>query len=262
MRGVGLIKFLRGEYVDGVTMRSKFYKKGDMVFISHLDLIRVFERAIRRADIPIVYTQGFNPHPIMAFATALGIGVASESEYIDIQLSDNTSGELFKNKLNSVLPEGLKIIKSKAIPDKAKSLMSIIDSSSYLVRLKTKKILNRADINQHIENLLDREIIIESKPKKQRRNRRNREVQFKETNIRPFIKSIKLFSLEGYEILLEMHLAAGSRGNLKPEVVVEKLYELTDLPTEQYETRVKRLNLFVERNGKLLTPLDEDVWDV
>ncbi len=245
-----------------VIMRSRFYKKGDMVFISHLDLIRVFERAIRRADIPVAYTQGFNPHPIMAFATALGIGVASEGEYIDIKLSDNMSSELFMNELNSVLPEGLKIIKSKVITNKAKSLMSIICSSTYLVKLKTKKLLNETDIKQHIKNLLDREVIIELRQKKQRRGHRSRKPEFREIDIRPFIKSIELFSLSGQEVLLKMHLAAGSRGNLKPEVVVDKLHELTDLPIEQYETRVKRLDLFVDREDKFITPLDEDVWNV
>lgn len=245
-----------------ITMRSRFYKKGDMVFISHLDLIRVFERAIRRADIPVAYTQGFNPHPIMAFATALGIGVASEGEYIDIQLSDDMNSELFMNKLNSVLPEGLKIIKSKAITNKVKSLMSIICSSTYLVKLKTKKLLNETDIKQHIKNLLDREIILELKQRKQRRGRRNKKPEFREINIRPFIKSIELFSLNEHEVLLKMHLAAGSQGNLKPEVVVDKLHELIDLPIEQYETRVKRLDLFVDREDEFITPLDEDVWNV
>ena len=245
-----------------VTMRSRFYKKGDMVFISHLDLIRVFERAIRRAGIPVTYTQGFNPHPIMAFATALGIGVASEGEYIDIQLSADMDSELFMSRLNSVLPDGLKIIKSKKISNKAESLMSIICSSIYLVKLKTKRLLNETDIKKHIGNLIDREVIIELKQKKQRRGHRNKKPEFREINIRPFIKDIELFLLNEHEILLKMHLAAGSRENLKPEVVVDKLYELTGLPIEQYETRIKRLDLFVDIEDKFITPLDEDVWNV
>ncbi len=164
-------------------MRSRFYKKGDMVFISHLDLIRIFERATRRADIPIDYTQGFNPHPIMAFATALGVGVASEGEYIDMQLSNNMDNELFMKKLNNVLPDGLKIIKSKIITDNAKSLMSIIRSSTYLVKLRTKKLLSETDMKQHIDNLLDRKVIVELKQKKQRRGRKNRKPEFREVNI-------------------------------------------------------------------------------
>ncbi|MDI9476802.1 MAG: TIGR03936 family radical SAM-associated protein [Natronincolaceae bacterium] len=243
-------------------MRSRFYKKDEMVFVSHLDLIRIFERAIRRANIPVAYTQGFNPHPIMAFATALGVGVASEGEYIDIQLTDNMNGELFMDKLNDVLPEGLKIIESRIIADKAKSLMSIICSSTYLVKLKAKELLNEADIKQCIENLLDREEIIEVKQKRQRRGRRSSDSGFKQINIRPLIKNIELVSLDKYEVLLKMHLAAGSRGNLKPETVVQKLCELTDLSIEQYETRVKRLDLFIDKDNEFLTPLDEDAWNI
>ncbi len=245
-----------------ITMRSRFYKKGDMVFISHLDLIRVFERALRRANIPVEYTKGFNPHPIMAFATALGVGVASEGEYIDIQLSENMDSELFMNRLNNVLPKGLKIIKSKAVTEKVKSLMSIIHSSVYLVRLKTNKPLDRADIKGYIEDLLEKEVIIELRQRRRRRGRRNRKPEFRKINIRPLIKSIELFSLDGCEILLKMHLATGSRGNLKPEVVIDKLYELTNLPVQQYETRVKRLDLFVDKNGRSTTPMDEDVLNV
>ena len=245
-----------------ITMRSRFYKKGDMVFISHLDLIRVFERAVRRAGIPVAYTQGFNPHPIMAFATALGIGVASEGEYIDIQLSDDMDSELFMSRLNSVLPDGLEIIKSKKISDKAKSLMSIVCSSIYLVKLKTKRLLNETDVKQYIEDLLDREVIIERKQRKQKRGQRKKKPEFREINIRPFIRDIELFLLNEYEILLKMHLAAGSRGNLKPEVVVDKLHELAGLPIEEYETRIKRLDLFADREGKFMTLLDEDVWNV
>lgn len=245
-----------------ITMRSRFYKKGDMVFISHLDLIRVFERAIRRADIPVAYTQGFNPHPIMAFATALGVGIASEGEYIDIQLSDDMDSGLFMSRLNSVLPDGLKIIKSKKISNKAKSLMSIVCSSIYLVKLKTKRLLNETDIKQYIEDLLDREVIIERKQRKQKRGQRKKKPEFREINIRPLIRDIELFLLNEYEILLKMHLAAGSRGNLKPEVVVDKLHELAGLPIEEYETRIKRLDLFVDREGKFMTLLDEDVWNV
>lgn len=244
------------------TMRSRFYKKGDMVFISHLDLVRVFERAVRRANIPVAYTQGFNPRPIMAFATALGVGVASEGEYIDIQLSESVDANLFVERLNNVLPEGLKIIKSIAISNKAPSLMSIISSSTYLVKLKINEILDKAYIEENIEKLLNEEKIIELKQRKQKPHRRNRGPEFQEIDIRPWIKEIELFSLNDYEVILKMHLAAGSQGNLKPEVVIEKLNELTNIPIEVDETRVQRLDLFVDEDNKLITPLDKGEWNI
>lgn len=245
-----------------ITVRSRFYKKDDMVFISHLDLIRVFERAIRRAQLPVSYTQGFNPHPIMAFATALGIGTASDGEYIDIQLDENIDGESFKNRLNKVLPEGLKIIKSLIIDNKAASLMSIIDSSTYLVKVKTDKILDREDVAQEIKKFLSQETIIDLRQRRQRPGRRRRGPEFREVDIRPLIKGMEIFSLEDRQIIFKMHLSTGSKNNLKPEIVIDKLDELTNLPIQLGETRIHRLDLLVNRDGRLLTPLDEEVWSV
>lgn len=245
-----------------ITIRSRFYKKDHMVFISHLDLIRVFERAIRRANIPVSYTKGFNPRPIMAFATALGIGVASEGEYIDIQVSEDIDSNLFMDRLNKVLPDGLKIIKSVTIDSKAPSLMSIIDSSIYLVKLKISNLPDKLHVTQCIEDFLNKETIIETRERKQRRGRRNRGAQVREINIRPLIKGLELVSLIDDEAILKIHLSTGSKENLKPEIVVEKLHDLTDLPIQLEDTRIHRLDLFVNKNDKLMTPLDEDVWKV
>lgn len=240
-----------------ITIRSRFYKKGDMVFISHLDLVRVFERAVRRANIPVAYTQGFNPRPIMAFATALGVGVASEGEYIDIQLSEKLDSNLFTEKLNSVLPEGLKIIKSLAISNKEQSLMSIISSSTYLVKLQTKDILSKENIEGYIKKFLDYESIIELKEKKKKPHQKNRKPEFREINIRPLIKAVELFCIDNHEVILKMHLAAGSEANIKPEIVINKLKEITNLEIVEDKTRVQRLDLFKEEDGEYITPLDK-----
>ncbi|ABW19295.1 TIGR03936 family radical SAM-associated protein [Alkaliphilus oremlandii] len=242
-----------------VTIRSRFYKKGDMVFISHLDLVRVFERAIRRANIPVDYTQGFNPRPIMAFATALGVGVASDGEYIDVQLMEEMDAESFKDSLNHVLPEGLGIIKSLEISSKEQSLMSVVASSTYLVQFRTTELLEEDAINHQIKEFLAEESIIEIKEKKDKKNKgnhRNKKPVFSETNIRPWIHSITLFSLDQHTIVLKMDLAAGSQGNLKPEVVVQKMDELEKISIILDSVRIHRLDLFKEENGENKTPLD------
>lgn len=238
-----------------LTIRSRFYKKGDMVFISHLDLARVFERAVRRAELPVSFTQGFNPRPIIAFASALGVGVASGGEYVDIQISENIDVDAFMKKMNYVLPEGLKIIKSIAIGNKEKSLMSVVDSSSYLIKIKLDKILQNEYLEECIKNFLNLDSIIDLKKKKKKPNEKHKKTQFQEINIRPLIKSISLFSLNEYEAIFKMHLTAGNIGNLKPEIVVKKLSEIFELPIDQEETRVERLDLFKEEQGKYSTPL-------
>lgn len=243
-----------------ITIRSRFYKKGDMIFISHLDLVRVFERAIRRANIPVDYTQGFNPRPIMAFATALGVGVSSDGEYIDVQLRENLEADLFTERLNNVLPEGLKIIKSIVVSNKEKSLMSIISSSAYLVKLRMNNIITKEYIEESIQNFLSLESIIEIKEKKDKKKRsynKNKKPEFQEINIRPLIKDIKFMSLDNEDVILKMHLVAGSKGNLKPEVVITKLGEIMNMPIKIHEARIHRLDLFKESEGKYITPLEE-----
>jgi len=243
-----------------MTIRSRFHKKGDMVFISHLDLVRVFERAIRRANIPVGYTQGFNPRPMMSFATALSLGVASDGEYMDIQLSEELDADSFTDRLNNVLPEGLKVIKSLVISNKGQSLMSIIASSTYLVKLKMNDILSKEYIEEYIKEFLDSDSIIEMKEKKDKKKKsygKKKKPEFQEINIRPLIKDITLFSIDNLNVILKMHLATGSQGNIKPEVVIRKLYEFKDLPLEIEEIRIQRLDLFKEKNGECVTPLEE-----
>ncbi len=235
-------------------LRSRFYKKDDLVFISHLDLVRVFERAMRRGNIPISYTQGFNPHPIMAFATALGIGVSSEGEYIDIQLDERLSPEDFMQKLNSVLPEGLKIMQSAYIPSSEDSLMSLIKRSIYIVKGQVNVNVDRAELEDKIQEFLSLDEIIEIKEKKKKH--KNDKPKFQETNIREGIYQFDILSYDNYDIIFKMNLAAGSEKNLKPEVVIKKLAEITKLPINLESVRVHRLELLKEQMGDLVSIME------
>ncbi|AOY76860.1 TIGR03936 family radical SAM-associated protein [Clostridium formicaceticum] len=238
-------------------IRSRFHKKGDMIFISHLDLVRLFERAFRRGNIPISYTQGYNPHPIMAFATALGVGVSSEGEYIDIEIEEKLDLKDFMERLNHVLPEGLCITKSKYISQKEDSLMSVIQYSSYIVKVVFEKEVPEEILQEKLEEFLSLEEIIEVKEKKKKNyHKRSNKKQVQQVNIRPYILSIKVFKIVEKEVLLKMTLATGSSGNLKPEVVVKKFGEVAELQVNLEKTRVHRLELLTQIKPHDLTPLD------
>ena len=90
--------------------RLTYSKKGRAKFISHLDLMRTMQRAFKRAKLPVWYTQGFNPHPYIMFPLALALGTESEIEPMDIALLEEYSFDELKDRLNDVLPEGLKIM--------------------------------------------------------------------------------------------------------------------------------------------------------
>ncbi|SNS35003.1 radical SAM-linked protein [Anaerovirgula multivorans] len=238
-------------------IRSKFYKKDDMIFISHLDLVRLFERAFRRARIPIAYTQGFNPHPIMAFATALGIGISSEGEYIDIEVTEKIELKEFMDRLNNVLPKGLEVINSQYISKDQDSLMAIIQFSSYAVKIILTEKIDLEELKDKLNSFLDLKEIIEIKEKKKKKSyKKSYKNQVQEINIRDHIKHINIVKKEDNQVLLDMLLATGSSGNLKPETVVKKLQEKMELPIELDKTRVHRIELFKEIEPHFLTPLD------
>ena len=96
--------------MEKINLRAVFEKSGRAVFISHLDLLRTMQRAIKRSGIPVWYSQGFNPHIYLNFPLALSLGVTSRTEFMDFAVTEECDHNVIMDKLNSVMPEGLKII--------------------------------------------------------------------------------------------------------------------------------------------------------
>ena len=115
-------------------VRIKFRKYGVMRFIGHLDVMRYFQKAIRRAEIPIAFTTGYSPHMIMSFAQPLGVGVTSDGEYFDIEITEPISSEKAVAQLNAVMVEGVEVISFREISsDKKASGMTIVAAADYKV---------------------------------------------------------------------------------------------------------------------------------
>ena len=172
----------------------RYEKTENVKYVSHLDFVRMFGRALRRAHLPMAYSEGFNPHPLLGFALPLSVGYTSECEILEIALTENLSPEEVMTRLNAVLPEGVKILSAH----EGKSNMKKLDIALYQVYPEKTP----AGI---LEFLAMDEILIEKKTKS----------GIKETDIRPDIKDIKVTLGK-----IEMTLSAGSRANLKPEVVI------------------------------------------
>ena len=90
-------------------VRVKFAKEGAMKFIGHLDIMRYFQKAIKRAGIDVAYSEGFSPHMIMSFAAPLGVGVTSTAEYFDMEINTPISGKEAVKRLNEVMVEGMEV---------------------------------------------------------------------------------------------------------------------------------------------------------
>ncbi len=114
---------------------ARFEKSDEARFVSHLDVQRVFQRAMHRAAFPVAYSQGFNPHPLVAFATALAVGYTSSGEWLDVKLSDSLKPEKFVSELNNVLPSGFTVLEAREVEDNRKALTALMHAASYDVTL-------------------------------------------------------------------------------------------------------------------------------
>ena len=180
----------------------RYEKTEKTKYVSYLDFVRMFGRAMRRAHLPIAFSEGFNPHPLLTFALPLSVGYTSECEILEIVLAEVVSPEEIVEKLNFVLPEGVKILSAHV----GKSNMKKLDIAHYEVYPEKTP----AGV---LDFLLQKEIFIEKKTKS----------GIKEVDIRPDIKDIKVGLGK-----IEMILSAGSRANLKPEVVIAAMNKYID----------------------------------
>ena len=207
-------------------VRVKYCKDGPIAYISHLNLAQVFTRALRRADIPVVISSGFNPRFRISFGPPLPLGISSTSEYLDIRLKEEVKVEELTERLNLVLPQGLKILLAKTIPSSADSLIKVIDRASYVITLRIKeKLLDSAVKNQEDElRKLKQEVEKNNKRflnldkitvEKQTKN------GIKIVDIRPSILDIKVQKFKSPILKLSLEIRIGQQGNLNPRYVAK-----------------------------------------
>lgn len=186
--------------------RVKFRKNGVMKFIGHLDIMRYFQKAIRRAGIPIKFSEGFSPHMIMSFANPLGVGLTSDGEYFDIELREPISSKEAIQKLNEQMVEGMEVVSFVEIPEDKKSKgMTLVAGADYLSSVKSGVL--PADWKEKLDAFYAQEEILVWKETKKSN---------KEVNIKSMI-----YELRPENESIYMRVAAGSVQNLKPELVTD-----------------------------------------
>lgn len=217
-------------------LRIQYRKNGMMKFLSHLDMVRLVERSLRRGEMPLKFSQGFNPHPKIAFAAPLSVGVTSDYELVDIELTEEVDLNVFKEKFPTIFPAGIQMVRCQYL-EASKSLMSMVSDCAYAVKIAgCEETLTK--FAKVAERLLDQDELIVIKPSKDKRK------PDKEVNIRPLIKEFAVLDVNAEEVMLRMKLASGSVGNLKPETVVEQIAKLGELNIAPHEIRIHRVMLF------------------
>lgn len=235
------------------SIRVRFTRGDNVKFISHLDLMKVFERTLRRTGLPIAYSQGFNPHPQMVFGLPLSVGVTSEAEYADFELAENFEPPEFMERMNRELPGGI-VIKDAVIKASKGNIMASVSGAAYLISVFLNESLELTEINKRLNGFLEKnEIIIKKEGKG----------GIKDVNIRPLIHKLEVYPLNfvwpGYEgfktaFCIEGLLGAGSVANLKPELLLTAFAEQADFKIGA--ARIHRKELYVDRDGKMVNPLE------
>ena len=188
-----------------VTYRIKYGRFESVKYISHLDMLKLFSRAARRCDLPVAYSEGFNPHPLFVFGMPIPVGTTSEAEYVDITMTCEILPEEIVQRLNGAMPEAVRILDAVELPEHAPNIMKSIVASRYRVTAA----LPSEDINQILEEALKTEpLIVEKRTKSGARP----------TDVRPMIFNI---SIEGEHIIVTT--AAGNENNLRPELALSAL---------------------------------------
>ena len=213
-------------------VRIKFKKDGSLRFIGHLDVMRFFQKVMRRAQIPIAFTAGYNPHMIMSFASPLGIGLTSEGEYFDMELAGHISSAEAVRRMNAVTAEGIEVISFRQISEEKKMTgMAIASAADYLVGCKCRE--NGALFTQKmITGFLGQQEIVVTKQTKRSEQ---------EADIRPLIYQMEL-TKEG----IYLQLAAGSAQNLKPELVISALCRFAGIDEASMAWTRRRLEMYAD----------------
>ena len=222
-------------------VRIKYAKMGVLKYIGHLDLMRFFQKAVKRADLDIAYSQGYSPHQLMSFAAPLALGVTSEGEYFDAQFNSLIPSDEFVIRFNEQMVDGIFVKDVILLPEGAKKAMSIVAASDYLITVLENSL--KETIFSKVPHLLEKESIEVFRKTK------------KSEKVEDIKKGIYKLSISSDQIF--MYLATGSEYNLKPESVLEALCNEADVPYNKFDYQIHRLETYTkDEQGKLVSLLE------
>lgn len=196
--------------------RMMYAKEGPAKYISHLDLIRAFERAARRAGLPIAFTRGFNPHAKLSFAAPLAVGTVGEAEFADIELDRDIPAGVVAKSLAAAMPDGLRLIEVRPVAPSAPALMAIVDRAAYSARAALIAPPQNETLQRIVDSFLARpEILVE---------RRSKKGDKRKCDIKPGIFALSAH-VDNDIIELAAELKTGSSGNVRCEELIDAFME-------------------------------------
>lgn len=228
-------------------LRMQITKDKDIRFISHLEYVRTIGRAIRRAKLPAAYSEGFNPHLKFSLASALGVGVVSYTEFVEIELAEPMEVEKAARALDDALPRGIRVLAADAVDTHHAALMSQAAGADYRVTLPFTKDISEAVAKFNVAQELHYE---KAAPKKKNK--------VKDIDVKFYIQHIDVVR-EGENTIFTFTCKITPTGSMKAVDLLNVLNEQyhLDLPVEMAD--IERLKLYrANKNGKLIPMLNPD----
>lgn len=228
-------------------LRIAYTKMQDARYIAHLDLTRVFERAIRRAGISMTYSEGFNQRPKISFGSALAVGTEGAREYVDIDIQrDMNLGEVL-GLIQEQLPHGIRLLEGRVLTQGAKPLMAVLNAASYQISVLMALPILPDRLQNAVESWLAREHVLYLRYTKKGPT---------DKDIRPWVKRLEA-EIQGDEIIFKLEVEMGNSGSVRPEEVLTSLREVENLPLDLDALHVKRTGVYVSYQGENNSPFEQ-----
>ena len=230
-------------------IRVRFTKHGAIRYIGHLDVMRYFQKTIRRAGINVSYSGGYSPHQIMTFAAPLGVGLESDGEYMDLGIEDeHPDTEMIMNALNEASVPEIRILSVKILPEDAGNAMASVFASSYEITFYDDK-KDLCPDAEKIKELIDRMHSMDSMVYHKETKKTSRDIDLKS-----FIYSLYLKDDISYKPVICMTINSSSSDSIKPGFVIEFMCGLEDIQLPPNSLQITRLDMFTRgENGEMIS---------
>jgi radical SAM-linked protein len=217
---------------------AAYHKGNEIAMISHLDIQRTLQRAFRRANLPLLYSNGFNPHPQFSFATAAATGMSSSCEWFEVQLAQEIDPAEFTQRANAVMPQGMLISSAFTAPEQYGSLSAKLRAAAYHISIHLNDPVAKEKLDQTLEAMLAGEIIIQKRTKG----------GIRPVDMRPYILRVSVEQVEGEQAALLVLGKLQADGGLRVDAFIDALLERLDAHGA-YE--IHRTNMYFAEDGLL-----------
>lgn len=227
----------------------KFTKQGNMKYISHLDIMRLFQRSLKRTHIKLQYSEGYSPHPKMSIAQPLSLGFTSTGEYIEFETQQDFLPEDVKERLNNAMPEGIKMVSCTVLENTRKAMGALITNAGYLIGADEPETADEIKALGEAVAAFRKEksITVEKVQKKTGK--------VTEVDIRKKTAKIELIKANSGHAVIRVLVDAGSSSNLNPELIIAKLKEYMGKSLHTLNFHVEREEMFTRSEDGTLIPL-------